>query len=234
MPYARMLVMDREGDELRTADRLDLAAGSGLVRVGVIDSVRSGAAYDRLSECALDVMALVPSLAHVNLTLLHEYEVMLVGCAAEDLDEASFQTQLLRVARAVPAVAITPGGVGATTAARIGFHGFIAREVGPEALSRTVTAVAHGEVAFPRATLAALLQMLSFLPLPRSETPTTLTPRQHQIVDLIAQGATDREIAARLRISESTAHKHVQNALRRSKTKTRSQLVAVARQSAGA
>ena len=226
--------MDREGDELRTADRLDLAAGSGLVRVGVIDSVRSGAAYDRLNECALDVMALVPSLAHVNLTLLHEYEVMLVGCAAEDLDEASFQTQLLRVARAVPAVAITPGGVGATTAARIGFHGFIAREVGPDALTRTVTAVAHGEVAFPRATLAALLQMLSFLPLPRSETPTTLTPRQHQIVDLIAQGATDREIAARLRISESTAHKHVQNALRRSKTKTRSQLVAVARQSAGA
>jgi len=76
--------------------------------------------------------------------------------------------------------------------------------------------------------------MLSFLPLPRSDVPTSLTPRQQQIVDLIAQGATDREIAARLRISESTAHKHVQNALRRSKTKTRSQLVAVARQSAGA
>lgn len=215
---------------------LDLESGSktGLVRVGVIDSARSGPAYDRLSECGIDVMALVPSLAHVNLTLLHEYEVMLVGCAPGELDEATFQTQLLRVARAVPAVAITPGGIGATTAARIGFHGFIAREVDPAALTRTVSAVAHGEVAFPRATLAALLQMLSFLPLPHSEAPTGLTPRQHQIVDLIAQGATDREIAARLRISESTAHKHVQNALRRSKTKTRSQLVAVAHQSAGA
>jgi len=111
-------------------------------------------------------------------------------------------------------------------AARIGFHGFIAREVGPEALTRTVSAVAHGEVAFPRATLASLLQMLSFLPLPRSDAPTSLTPRQQQIVDLIAQGATDREIAARLRISESTAHKHVQNALKRTQTKTRSHLVA--------
>jgi DNA-binding NarL/FixJ family response regulator len=229
-----MLTTDR-GGVLKTM-LLEVESGSkaGLVRVGVIDSVRSGAAYDRLGECGIDVMALVPSLAHVNLTLLHEYEVMLVGCAPGELDEATFQTQLLRVARAVPAVAITPGGVGATTAARIGFHGFIAREVDPAALTRTVTAVAHGEVAFPRATLAALLQMLSFLPLPRSEAPTGLTPRQHQIVDLIAQGATDREIAARLRISESTAHKHVQNALRRSKTKTRSQLVAVAHQSAGA
>jgi len=213
---------------------LESASKAGLVRVGVIDSARSGPAYERLAECGLDVMALVPSLAHVNLTLLHEYEVMLVGCDPGELDEATFQTQLLRLARAVPAVAVTPGGVGATTAARIGFRGFVAREVEPSALTRTVTAVAHGEVAFPRATLAALLQMLSFLPLPHSEAPTGLTPRQHQIVDLIAQGATDREIAARLRISESTAHKHVQNALRRSKTKTRSQLVAVARQSAGA
>lgn len=213
---------------------LDPESKAGLVRVGVIDSTRSGPAYDRLSECGIDVMALVPSLAHVNLTLLHEYEVMLVGCDAGELEEATFQTQLLRLARAVPTVAVAPGGVGATTAARIGFRGFVAREVDPAALTRTVTAVAHGEIAFPRATLAALLQMLSFLPLPHAEAPTGLTPRQHQIVDLIAQGATDREIAARLRISESTAHKHVQNALRRSKTKTRSQLVAVARQSAGA
>jgi non-specific serine/threonine protein kinase len=55
----------------------------------------------------------------------------------------------------------------------------------------------------------------------------TLTPRQQEIVDLIAQGATDREIASRLRISQSTAHKHVQNALRRLGARTRSQLVAV-------
>jgi len=205
-----------------------------LVRIAVVDSAQSGPAYDRLSECALEVMAFVPDRSQINLTLLHEYEVVLIGCSKEELEEASFQTQLLRIARTVTAVAIVPGGLGATTAARIGFHGFIAREVRPDALTRTVAAVAQGEVAFPRATLAALLQMLSFLPFPRSDVPTLLTPRQQQIVDLIAQGATDREIAARLRISESTAHKHVQNALRRSKTKTRGQLVAVARADAGA
>lgn len=210
------------------------AMAEHLVRVAVVDSLQGGPAYDRLGECALDVMAFVPCLPQVNLTLLHEYEVVLIGCTTEELEEAAFQTQVLRVARTVPSVAVVPGGIGATTAARIGFHGFVAREVLPEAMTRTIAAVAQGEVAFPRATLASLLQMLSFLPLPRSDAPTTLTPRQQQIVDLIAQGATDREIAARLRISESTAHKHVQNALRRSKTKTRSQLVAVARQSAGA
>ncbi|MGH2500011.1 MAG: response regulator transcription factor, partial [Candidatus Limnocylindria bacterium] len=56
-----------------------------------------------------------------------------------------------------------------------------------------------------------------------------LTPRQRQIVNLIAMGATDREIADLLHISRSTAHKHVQNALRRTHTKTRSQLAASTR-----
>jgi DNA-binding NarL/FixJ family response regulator len=131
-----------------------------------------------------------------------------------------------------PAIAVVPDEANPATAARVGFHGFIRRDVEPAALVRTVHAVSQGEIAFPRSALTRLFQLLSFLPLGNGngDQPVPLTPRQMQIVDLIAQGATDREIATRLRISESTAHKHVQNALRRSKTRTRSQLVAVARQ----
>jgi non-specific serine/threonine protein kinase len=106
--------------------------------------------------------------------------------------------------------------------------------VSPAALERTVRAVLNGELAFPRSSQFSSITSQG-APLSRhgnSEAPTTLTPRQQQIVDLIAQGSTDREIADRLRISQSTAHKHVQNALRRSKTRTRSQLVAVVRQTA--
>ncbi|MGH2450114.1 MAG: LuxR C-terminal-related transcriptional regulator [Candidatus Limnocylindria bacterium] len=208
--------------------------GTAPPRVGLVGSPRSGGTYERLDQCAFEVMAVVPTLAQVNPTLLTEYDVMLVGCTAEELEDPAFQAQVRRVARIVHAIAVVPGGGGATTAARLGFRGFIAREVAPDALSRTVGAVAGGEVAFPRATLAPLLQMLSLLPVARAQSPYALTPRQQQIVDLIAEGATDREIATRLQISEATAHKHVQNALRRSNTKTRSQLVAVARASAGA
>ena len=141
---------------------------------------------------------------------------------------------LARIARVVPAIAIVSDGADPATAARIGFHGFVSRAVDPMALARTIRAVSQGEIAFPRSALTGLFQLLSFLPMGNSDGdgPVALTPRQRQIVDLIAQGATDREIATRLHISESTAHKHVQNALRRSKTRTRSQLVAVARQGA--
>ncbi len=213
-----------------------ITAGNGetLPRVGVVGHGVFGATYERLDECSFDLMAIVPTIDHVNPAFLREYDVMLVACSSTELEEVPFQTKALRVVRAVPAIAVVPGGAGAPAAARIGFRGFIARDVEPAALTRTVRAVADGEVAFPRATLAALFKMLSYLPLSGTQSPDSLTPRQHQIVALIAQGATDRQIAAQLDISESTAHKHVQNALRRSKTKTRSQLVAVMHQGAGA
>jgi DNA-binding NarL/FixJ family response regulator len=212
---------------------LDTAEPSA-IRLCVVDSPELGVAYPHLSECALDIMALVPSIEQVSIALLNEYDTALIGCSVAELEDSTFQASVGRVVRMIPAVAVVPAGADAATAARIGFHGLVQRDVSPEALTRVVHAVSQGEIAFPRAAVAGLFKLLSLLPLSmtRGDQPVALTPRQQQIVDLIAQGATDREIAAHLRISESTAHKHVQNALRRSKTKTRSQLVAVARQSA--
>jgi len=212
---------------------LDKAASTA-IQLCVVDSPELGPAYPRLDECRLDVMALVPSVEQVSPALLHEYDAVLIGCSAAELEDPAFQAQVSRLVRIIPAIAAVPQSADAATAARIGFHGLVQRDVSPEALTRTVRAVSEGEIAFPRAAVTGLFKLLSLLPLSisRGDEPVGLTPRQHQIVELIAQGATDREIAAHLRISESTAHKHVQNALRRSKTKTRSQLVAVARQSA--
>jgi DNA-binding NarL/FixJ family response regulator len=178
-------------------------------------------------------MALVPSIDQVSVALLHEYDAVLIGCSAGELENMSFQSQVTRLVQIIPAIAVVPVGADPAIAAKLGFHGLVHRDVSPEALVRTVKAVSEGEIAFPRAALAGLFRVVSLLPVSlRGDEPVPLTPRQQQIVDLIAEGATDREIAGLLQISESTAHKHVQNALRRSKAKTRSQLVAVARQSA--
>ena len=209
-------------------------AESSAIELCVVDSPELGVAYPRLGECELNVMALVPSVEEVSAALLHEYDAALIGCSGDELEDPAFQAHVVRLVRIIPAIAVVSAGADPATAARVGFRGLVYRDVSPEALTRTVQAVSQGEIAFPRAALAGLFKLLSLLPLSisRGDQPVALTPRQQQIVDLIAQGATDREIAAHLRISESTAHKHVQNALRRSKTKTRSQLVAVARQSA--
>jgi DNA-binding NarL/FixJ family response regulator len=53
-----------------------------------------------------------------------------------------------------------------------------------------------------------------------------LTPRQHEIVALIARGATDKEIAATLGIATATAQKHVTNILQRLQVPNRAAAVA--------
>lgn len=210
-------------------------AGVARPRVCVVDIPEVGPAYPRLDECDLDIVAVVPRIDLIRVALLGRDDVVVIGATAEQLKDQAFDHAVVRVAQAARTVAVVPGAPpqAASAAARLGFHGFVAREVEPSALSRTVAAVQAGEVAFPRSTLGALVSMFDRLQSARGAREQQLTPRQRQIVELIARGATDREIAVALRISHSTAHKHVQNALRRAQVRTRSQLVAVMRPTVG-
>jgi len=181
-------------------------------------------------------MGSLPSLTQLTARVASAYDAVLVGCTERLLLSPAFRTrahQLSRTARLIALMASPTAEAGAQ-AASLGFVGLVSRDVTPRALERTIAATALGESAFPRTVLNGLVQMVSRLGSTRfgPYSDVALTPRQEQIVELIAQGATDREIAAVLQISQSTAHKHVQNALRRLNAKTRSQLVASARQPA--
>ena len=66
---------------------------------------------------------------------------------------------------------------------------------------------------------------------PTAGTPTPppsgpLTRRQREVADLVAQGLTDREIAARLVISPRTAESHVEQILTRLGFRSRAQIAA--------
>ncbi|HEU4550291.1 MAG TPA: LuxR C-terminal-related transcriptional regulator [Rhizomicrobium sp.] len=62
-------------------------------------------------------------------------------------------------------------------------------------------------------------------PAPAPATMPSLTPRQRDCVVLVAQGKSDWEIGQLLGISESTVHKHIEDAKRRFGVSTRIQLV---------
>ncbi|MEK6206464.1 MAG: response regulator transcription factor [Chloroflexota bacterium] len=199
-------------------------------RICVVDSGVNGPAYDRLEECAIDVMAVLPRLGDVDLPLLANFDLVLIGCTKALLSNPAFERSVARVANRTRliGVAARPTPDLAARAARIGFHGFVAREVEPDAFDRAIAAVLDGEMAFPRTAVSAFIGLIraAYVRLPKSERNVELTPRQRQIVNLIAKGANDREIADALRISPLTVHKHVQNALKRTKTKNRSHLAA--------
>jgi DNA-binding NarL/FixJ family response regulator len=204
-------------------------------RVCVVDSKEAGPAYARIDECAIEVMGSLPSLAQLSPKSAATYDAIIVGCSERLLLSPAFRSRVRKLAPIARLIALmdSPTSVNGNEALALGFAGLASRDITPRAFERTVAAAARGETAFPRGVLDALLDTAHLAPRSagRSAGPS-LTPRQDQIVELIAQGATDREIAGILRISQSTAHKHVQNALRRLNAKTRSQLVAASRRPA--
>ena len=61
-----------------------------------------------------------------------------------------------------------------------------------------------------------------------ADTPSPLTRRERQVLGLLADGLTDREVAARLVISPKTVEKHVGAVLRKTDTPSRTAAVAQA------
>jgi DNA-binding CsgD family transcriptional regulator len=57
--------------------------------------------------------------------------------------------------------------------------------------------------------------------------PITLSPREYEILGLLAEGLTGREIARRLFLSPETVRTHIRNATKRLGAKTRVQAVAL-------
>jgi DNA-binding NarL/FixJ family response regulator len=101
----------------------------------------------------------------------------------------------------------------ANHAVAIGAFGYISATLPTEAFRRAILGALNGEPAYSRRTLARGLR--SVVRPQYSGKALALTPRQRQVVMLIAQGAADKEIAGALGITTATAQKHVTNLLKR-------------------
>jgi len=192
------------------------------------DGGRVGA---RLQALGWEPIVAVSDLGALDASAAAGCDVVVVVCTGHQLLSPFMQTEAARIALSAPltAVVTSAGTDAASYVARLGWRGFVLAANATAVIARTIAASARGELAFPPSTTTELVRALAnFAPM-TSVNAAELTPRQRQIVGLLAQGATDAEIATTLRISQSTAHKHVQNARRRLRAKTRSQLVAASR-----
>jgi ATP/maltotriose-dependent transcriptional regulator MalT len=92
-----------------------------------------------------------------------------------------------------------------------------------------------GDVPLARevAALAATCRLDLAVPVPRGEarpaqTPFGLTPREVEVLGLVCDGATNRQIARALTISERTAGVHVSNILAKLQARNRAEAIAIA------
>lgn len=102
----------------------------------------------------------------------------------------------------------------------LGARGYLVKNIDAEYLVNSVRQVVAGEsVMSPEMTGKFVngirAKHLSLMPEVRPETVKSLTERERQILGCLAQGASNREMATLLNMSESTVKAHLQRIMRR-------------------
>lgn len=115
-------------------------------------------------------------------------------------------------------------------ALRAGARGYLLKGADRAEIARAVDTVAHGGVVFS-ATIAE--RVLAFFAGHRPGTGLApfpeLTDREREVLDLVAQGLTNAEIARRLVVSDKTVRNHVSNVFAKLHVAGRAEAVARAR-----
>jgi DNA-binding NarL/FixJ family response regulator len=89
---------------------------------------------------------------------------------------------------------------------RAGADGYVLKDIAPDELAQAIRAVAHGEVLVQPQLVSRLLARVG-----KQGHADTLTARELEVLRLLARGLRNKEIAARLYVSERTVNFHLAN-----------------------
>jgi DNA-binding NarL/FixJ family response regulator len=102
-------------------------------------------------------------------------------------------------------------------AVRAGADGFLRKQISPQGLVRALRGVVQGEAPISRDIASMMIDALHGMDernraIDRAD---MLSSREREVLDLVAEGARNRQIAVALSISEFTVKRHVQNILQK-------------------
>jgi DNA-binding NarL/FixJ family response regulator len=108
---------------------------------------------------------------------------------------------------------------------RAGARGYVTKTIAPDELAAAIERVAQGDAVFsPRLAGFVLDAFRAGDHVAGDEELNELTPREREVLQLIARGYMYKEIAARLHISAKTVESHVSSVLRKLQLSTRHEL----------
>ena len=169
----------------------------------------------------------------------HEPDVLLVEFAGSDDDALAMLHVVTGDAddgmRPSPALVVLADDADAAPfAAALGaaVRGLLARDARPHEIAAAVSAAAAGLVTMPAELFASVrttanVTTRSSIARPDAATDAPLTPRELEVLRMIADGLGNKQIAARLAISEHTVKFHVGSVFAKTRASTRAEAVMI-------
>jgi DNA-binding NarL/FixJ family response regulator len=167
----------------------------------------------------------------VDLARRHDPDVVLMELRMPRVDGIEAIRRLAARGERPRTIALTTYADDASVlgALRAGARGFLTKDAGADEIRAAVEAVARGEAAIDPAVQHHVLAALTEpAPEPEAELPDGLTPREVEVLALIAEGLMNAEIAERLVVSAATVKTHVNHIFAKTGVRDRAQAVVYA------
>jgi DNA-binding NarL/FixJ family response regulator len=187
----------------------------------------------------LDGIELVASAADgeeaVALVERHRPEVVLMDLRMPRLDGIEATRRLRECQPEVSVIALTTYADDESVlgALRAGARGYLTKDAGSEDIRQAIITVAAGEATLDPAVQHHVVSALADVTQtaaasggePSVELPDELTPREAEVLVLIADGLTNAEIAERLVVSQTTVKSHINHLFAKAALRDRAQAV---------
>jgi DNA-binding NarL/FixJ family response regulator len=201
-----------------------IADDQALVRVGLRKILESEPELSVVGEAA-DGAEAVASMRRFR------PDIVLMDVRMPVLDGIEATRRIVRERPAARVLILTTFGLDTYVyeALRAGASGFMLKDAPPEEIVAAVRIVASGEALLaPAVTRGVIEQFVRQAPFTTAALPAAvaeLTPREREVLDLLATGLSNPEICSRLVISEATAKTHVARILQKLDVRDRVQAV---------
>jgi len=108
-----------------------------------------------------------------------------------------------------------------TTALRSGADGYLLKDMEPEDVLEQILAAASGKLVISETLTELLARALRSDSRPKTPNEAGLTNREQEILNLIAEGMSNKQVARKLDITEGTVKVHVKHLLKKLNLRTR-------------
>lgn len=162
----------------------------------------------------------------VELARRHDPDVVLMDLRMPRVDGIEAIRRLAALGDRPRAIALTTYADDASVlgALRAGARGYLTKDAGAEQIRAAVEAVARGEAALDPSVQHHVVAAVAGA----TELPDELTPREAEVLGLIAAGRTNAEIAGALVVSAATVKSHVNHIFAKTGVRDRAQAVVYA------